>query len=446
MMPSLALLLLALVPPAAQSELPAVEEEAFAPFTFVQIGDPQIGYGQGALSDARRFGRLAPLVDAEEAAFAVVVGDLTQDRTPTERWLLRRGLEDFETPLRLVPGNHDVLDLETLEAYRRDHGPDYGSFVYRGCTFLLLDSETLFDDSISRREHERQWAWLETELEASAAAGRQHAFAVLHRPPRGGLGERLLERLQAHGVRTVLAGHLHQTREIVYEGRGITCFTVGGTARVSDGRGFGYRVFQVARDGVEQRYVPFEYPSWFARYGWSPRLLDPSLGHWALTVLFAWAALAARRAAQRERERHAAEPEGEPGGRLWTGLAAIWFVLALSTQLDLDELVNASVRRVAHAGGWYGARAGLQSTLFAALLLAGLPLAVLLARAAWRTGRGTTLALASVAFPVFSFLVHTVSLHALEAALYAAGRLGLFLAEGGCALVSVLAARRSIRT
>jgi len=51
----------------------------------------------------------------------------------------------------------------------------------------------------------------------------------------------------------VLSGHIHRTEEVSY--RGYTTFTVAGTGWAADRRGFGYRLFHVYEDRVEQEYI-----------------------------------------------------------------------------------------------------------------------------------------------------------------------------------------------
>ena len=68
--------------------------------------------------------------------------------------------------------------------------------------------------------------------------------------------KRLLALAEKHGVKAILAGHLHKTCEI--RAGQLTIYVVGGTARVDDKRGFGYRIFKVRKDGFDQEYVPLK--------------------------------------------------------------------------------------------------------------------------------------------------------------------------------------------
>ena len=448
----LALWALALAPQSTTQACGDVEtlaglgDTSFEAFSFVQIGDPQIGYGS-TWPAARRWKELGCELETTGADFGIVVGDLVQDRTWLERRLFRRGLASFSLPLTFVPGNHDVVDEDTLELYRDEFGPDHYAFIYKGCGFIGLNSE-LFEEALSEKHAAAQWDWLDGELEELSKKELRHLFLFLHRPPSGRSAwtAPLVERLRAHGVRYVLAGHVHDTRETEADDGSFTVFTVGGTAKVDDDRGYGYRIFDVAETGVEERYIEFDRPPshWFLRQ-WTPRILDPSLPHWILTLIFAFTAWWCRKA--KRASAHDPEDLDTPSSaRLWGALACAYALLAANLQLDFDEVFAAVGRRGLYTLGLGGDRRMLQFLVLVLSAIAALTVILWLRKPLMATGRHGRLALVGLLFPLLSLFLHTLSLHQTEALLYYLGRSGLYVIEGAGALLSACMARSALRS
>lgn len=248
------------------------EQAEFRPFTFVHISDPHVGVLAGP---DRRFAEMAGEINQLKPDFVVLTGDLTYGLTPGHQATTDAELKHLNVPVKLIPGNHDVYDLESLATYLAKYGKDYYAFTYRNCEFIFLDTAILDADSSwfhqkgkeFDRELQAQWAWLEKALANAHATGRQHIFVLLHIPPFvkepdevGGLTalsgparQKLLSLTEKYHVEIVLAGHIHRTTDVQW---GATHFyTVGGTYWPVDGNGYGYRVFRVEKDQITQRYV-----------------------------------------------------------------------------------------------------------------------------------------------------------------------------------------------
>ena len=117
----------------------AAAQAGFAPFTFLQAGDPQIG-GWTSIADTQgRFVELARIANRLQPAAVLVVGDLVNDG-PHEKELAAfdEALTEFRVPVKLIPGNHD--DIAT---YRRKYGPDHYSFTLNNCEFVCINSNLL---------------------------------------------------------------------------------------------------------------------------------------------------------------------------------------------------------------------------------------------------------------------------------------------------------------
>jgi 3',5'-cyclic AMP phosphodiesterase CpdA len=243
-------------------------------FRFAQLGDPQMGMGADGLEgDRRRFLEAIRRVNELLLDFVLISGDLTHKRQPEEYAALESCIAKIEPPIRIVPGNHDILspdDLDGLEDYRDRFGADYYGFTCGGAEFLCLDAMTLSAEdtshSVIRRESEKQWSWLETRLSEIRARGGAPVFLFLHIPPftedenepeayfnlPKPTRARFLSLVRRYEVGWILTGHTHTTREV--EKDGFALLTTAGTSLSLDERGFGFRVFDVSPKGVEQRF------------------------------------------------------------------------------------------------------------------------------------------------------------------------------------------------
>jgi serine/threonine-protein phosphatase CPPED1 len=388
-------LLLASVQPASA--------QTFEPFEFALLGDPQIGFGPGAeYGDAARMVQVVDHIAAHGFPVSVVAGDLVQDRSLWQHWAYGRAARGLPGRVLLVPGNHDVVDRASLQDWRQRHGPDYHDAMFRNVAFVLLNSETLRDRGISPLENAAQWAFLERSLATHHAEGRTHIVLVMHRPPfveREDEGEeeanwppesraRLLALARAHGVRWILAGHLHRTALI--EARdGLRILVGAGTALSFDRSPVAYHRLRVERTEItfEQVVVappPAEPFSVRGLSGWTPRLFDPSLRHWIFTLAYALVGALAWRASQRS--------EGS-AKRLWRTIGLLLLALGANMQLDVDELVSEAGRIAAKLIGVYA----LRHLITGAAALAVACSAALLFMRSWTRARQERAALAALA-------------------------------------------------
>jgi len=236
-------------------------------FTFVHLGDVQIGFGRdGILADRDRLLRAIDQINALKVDFVYLAGDLTHKETSEEYALLEAALKRFEPRLVVAPGNHDVKNHQALAAFRTRWGKDYCAFTHRGCEFVVVDSLLLSEkgawfkerNEAFLREVQAQWAWLEKALADAQKAGRAHIFLLMHVPPflksetegdryenlPAAARKRMMELARRHGVRAILCGHDHTNSEIRSEA-GPTIWISGGTARVGKGEQFGFHVWTV---------------------------------------------------------------------------------------------------------------------------------------------------------------------------------------------------------
>lgn len=409
---------------ATWADLPVSADTAQAPFNafdFALLGDPQIGFGPGGeYADAHRLAKIVDSVNTTRLPLVLVAGDLVQDRSIWQKWLFEWQASRFAAQLVLVPGNHDVTDTATLDDYRARFGPDYFDVVFRDCAFVVINSETARDRRISSAEFDRQWAFLERSLAAHHEAGRKHIVLITHRPPfvtdesepaaaanwPPDTRARLLALARQHGVRWILAGHLHGTHDIT-TADGVHIVVVAGSARSYDHSPIDYGVFRVDRDAISYQRVavdgptepPFSVPG---LRGWTPRLFDFSVRHWIFTVLFVLAGLSALRTSRGL----------GTAGDLWRAIAIALFAFGANMQLDLDEMLQEIARIAAKVSGIYPVRHLLTA---GALVVFGALGVAMIVRHHRRTGHQWPLTLALVALVVPSawFSLSVISHHDL---------------------------------
>lgn len=124
----------------------------------------------------------------------------------------------------------------------------------------------------------------------------------------------------------------------------------------------------------------------------------------------------------------------------WWGLAGSMLLLGINKQQNLTGSLTQFGRQNAFQGNWYSSRSGLQLLLVGAFLVGGLVLFVFLLRYRHAISRLQWTAVFGVIFLLCFALIRAVSLHAIDAFLYAtlAGIQPNWLVEwGGIALVAV---------
>jgi 3',5'-cyclic AMP phosphodiesterase CpdA len=171
------------------------------------------------------------------------LGDITFDGIDNEEQhdFALAACADWPTPLRFIPGNHDVgdnppgpgvaasqpLDQNELARYCGMFGRDYWSFEAGPWLIIALDAQLLGSDTPAEIA---QWQWLESRLDA--ARGGPIAL-LLHKPlfaddPQEAAPHiryvpkaprlQLLQRFAKVDLRLVLSGHTHQYLDRVIDG------------------------------------------------------------------------------------------------------------------------------------------------------------------------------------------------------------------------------------
>jgi 3',5'-cyclic AMP phosphodiesterase CpdA len=186
----------------------------------------------------RNWNAAAAALPSLEVGLTVHLGDITLDgeRHPEEIDFAADLIGRWPTPLRCVPGNHDIgtgsgeapLSIDRLSHYEAALGAD--RWLVREGTWALFGVDAQLFGTGSPAEA-AQWAWLEHE--ASALGEHDLAALFLHRPlvraagdrwmPQGryvneAAARRLLEGPLRRALRLVVSGHTHQALEFVADG------------------------------------------------------------------------------------------------------------------------------------------------------------------------------------------------------------------------------------
>ena len=242
------------------------------PLTFVQMCDPQFGFG-GYDHDTNAFVVAVDQVNARKPGLAVICGDFV-DRFNTNSvsdFLRLRGR--LTMPCLCTPGNHDVGNAPapaTLRAYREAFGPDYFAYRTNGWTFLIVDTGLWMAHVAD--ETERQDAWLKTNLETAHAA-HSPVIVIGHHPPfveapdepnsyyNLPLARRrpIWDLFRTHGVVAYLGGHTHRTVDVTADGIRVLCGET--TSRLFDGHPLGFRLWQVSATNLAVTAVPVDLPA-----------------------------------------------------------------------------------------------------------------------------------------------------------------------------------------
>jgi len=202
----------------------------------LQISDTHLSHRHRHFAD--NAAALADWLRAQKPDLIINTGDASMDGAidPLDLEHTARWHADLGAPVRAVPGNHDVGDLESirpdqvlddarLAVWRRTMGPDRWFFDIEGWRLIGLNGMLLGGDHPEEAEQHR---WLEESL----LTDRRIAL-FLHKPlfvdepdegPRGYwtvLPEprsRLVDALAGAKLRLVSSGHLHGWRRIERDG------------------------------------------------------------------------------------------------------------------------------------------------------------------------------------------------------------------------------------
>ena len=241
------------------------------PFTFVQLCDPQLGFG-GYEHDSLALVQAVKQINMLDPAFVVVCGDLVHnpgDKTYSD---FKSIVSALEMPVYLAAGNHDMgssaalPEPDSLEYYRSTIGNDYYSFTFNNYYFIVVNS-TLWTAPIEG-ETEKHDQWLAQTL--SDLDPKDSLIVIAHHqlfvdnpgerndraPIKPEKRDELLDLFSSANLVAYLYGHTHMSSQKEY---GLVKFVSSETTSVNfDKRPFGFRLWEVTDTSVINEFVPLE--------------------------------------------------------------------------------------------------------------------------------------------------------------------------------------------
>jgi 3',5'-cyclic AMP phosphodiesterase CpdA len=242
---------------------------------FIQMSDQQFGMFEtngNVFRETQLFEKAIAHVNRLAPAFVLSTGDLIND--PGDEKQLAEAMQttrklDKNIPFYTIPGNHDVGDEpteQTLGWYRKQLGDDWYCFDFGGWHFIGLNSCIIAGGEHVPEEAEKQWDWLNSDLKKAASGDNSHIIVFMHHPlflnepdeaddyfniPRQ-IRQVYLNLFGKYGVKTILAGHLHQNN--LATGSGLEVITTGPVGMPLGQARSGFRIVKVYADYIEHRY------------------------------------------------------------------------------------------------------------------------------------------------------------------------------------------------
>ena len=181
------------------------------PDLVISVGDLQQGY---AADESDAPGETGGGTDGEIGGEAVAL---------QKQWAeYRQHLAPLQMPYYYVPGNHDIYNRTSYDHWRKNVGATYYSFDYKGCHFLVLDTQEARGLAATGEKGKdgitpAQIEWVRRDI--AALKNTRHVFVFMHKPFFRDPGQPLQEWLQIQRILqdrpyTVFAGHIHQLAQM----------------------------------------------------------------------------------------------------------------------------------------------------------------------------------------------------------------------------------------
>jgi 3',5'-cyclic AMP phosphodiesterase CpdA len=251
-----------------EAPVPAEVASSSGTVTIAQISDTHLGEKHSPQA-ADHLRKAVEMINARHPDAVILSGDIGESTENREK--VKTILKGLTAPVYYVPGNHDVVNTNSLERYRKQFGPDYYRFQVKNVEVLALDSELLGNyekfgpDALPplpremEAESEKMLAWLDDQ---AGPTKDKIVIAVQHIPLFCDTGfpdakpywivnapyaQRETGLLHKLGVTHLLAGHWHNGR--VFAEDGITIHVAPATSWLPLGGQLGFAMHAISAEG-----------------------------------------------------------------------------------------------------------------------------------------------------------------------------------------------------
>lgn len=239
-------------------------------FTFVQVADTQLGF-EDYEKDLQSFNQAVKQINELNPDFVIICGDLVNVANDSSYADFLNIKSKLKVPCYCVAGNHDIQKIPndtSLVYYRKVIGKDYYSFMHKGYTFIITNTQ-LWNDEVEN-ESEKHDQWFKKTLEV-ARKKKSSVFVAGHSPiyvedPAEQMGyfnlppakrKEVLNLFREYNVVAYLSGHAHKL--IVNNFEGTQMVTSETTSVNFDKRPLGFRLWKVSAGTVTHESVPLKY-------------------------------------------------------------------------------------------------------------------------------------------------------------------------------------------
>ena len=198
-----------------------------APFFFLQLSDPQIGFmdnNKSISAETEAMNKAVTAINQLKPPFVVITGDFVNNSKSKEQIAAYKSMIaqiDSSVKVYMIPGNHDIgkVSRASIDNYKKNYGETHFSFRYGDCAFIGIDSNIIKEEDKEREEV--QFKWLEQELQKTKDARFKfvftHCSVFLKRMDEPvnysnfslPMREKYVRLFQKYGVNAIFAGHLH---------------------------------------------------------------------------------------------------------------------------------------------------------------------------------------------------------------------------------------------
>lgn len=249
--------------------------DAYAPWFFIQITDPQFGMfenNKGFEKETILYEKAVVKINKLKPDFVVITGDFVHNpnsKPQINEFKRITAKINPEIPVYYTPGNHDIGQVPTkqsLKKYRKNYGSDRFLFKHKGSTFIGFNSSIIKAKLL--KPEQKQYNWLTKKLKQSQET--DHIILFCHYPffnktvdePEAysnigpGYREKYLSLFETNGVDAVFSGHKHNNGLARYgEVQLVTTSALGKPLGKAPS---GMRIVKMYSDRIEHEYFGLE--------------------------------------------------------------------------------------------------------------------------------------------------------------------------------------------